>query len=122
MSKSKQDIKQNLMKQSAINEIKQTLRSFEAMDAQLNQLAELDLQKIHIQYLHLMQLAEDINDPEFNKIIAKFSDDQLDIKQIYLRKLIRLARKTIIVQQDVISELEQHMSESKQNGDWKESY
>ncbi|WP_349584150.1 hypothetical protein [Leuconostoc citreum] len=106
MAKPTQEFKQNIMKQSAISEVKQTLYTFSIMDEQFKQLAELDLNKLHIQYLHLMQLSEDIDDPNFKKSLERFADDVLDTKSLYLNQLLGLSRKTSVVNQDIISELE----------------
>lgn len=106
MAKPTQKFKQTIMHQSAINEVKQTLETFEALDAQFKQLAELDLNKLHIQYLHLMQLSEDIDDPDFKKSLERFADNVLDTKSLYLSQLLDLSRKTSVVNQDIITELE----------------
>ncbi|WP_349550095.1 hypothetical protein [Leuconostoc pseudomesenteroides] len=106
MAKPTQNFKQTIMHQSAINEVKQTLETFAVLDAQFKQLAELDLNKLHIQYLHLMQLSEDIDDPNFKKSLERFADNVLDTKLLYLNQLLGLSRKTSVVNQDIVSELE----------------
>lgn len=106
MSKPTQSFKQTIMKQSAIGEVKHTLETFKALDAQFKQLVECDLNKLHIQYLHLMQLSEDIDDADFKKPLANFAGNVLDKKSLYLSQLLTLSRKTLVVNQDIINELE----------------
>ncbi|WP_349535079.1 hypothetical protein [Leuconostoc citreum] len=115
MHNSHQGIKQEIMQQSAIDEMVEVLQAFEDIDTHFEPLFEASIRKLHTQSLHLTQLAEDITNPEFQHCLSDYVQTYLNQQKLQLKILLESSEENLKIGQSVIKELQQLFEKQRQH-------
>lgn len=105
MTNSHEQIKQMVMRQSALQEVSQTVATFQSLEMSLDKILETDLSQLDTQYQHLAMLADGISDPTFKHKLAQFSDNRLQARQQHLMTLLALCRESQVNAQEILQQL-----------------
>lgn len=105
MTNSHEQIKQIVMRQSALQEVSQTVATFQSLETSLDKILETDLSQLDTKYQHLGMLADGISDPIFKHKLAQFSDNRLQARQQHLMTLLAISRESQVNEKEVLQQL-----------------
>ncbi|WP_394456474.1 hypothetical protein ACF0HZ_03030 [Leuconostoc suionicum] len=105
MTNSHEQIKQAVMRQSALQEIKQTMATFQSLEASLDKVLESEVSQLNTQYQHLSMLADGITDPIYKQKLALFSDNRIQARQKHLTMLLAISRESQVNAREVLQQL-----------------
>ncbi|MBZ5947947.1 hypothetical protein KII93_05625 [Leuconostoc gelidum subsp. gasicomitatum] len=108
-----ENLKQEIMRQSAIQEVQQTVATFKALEESLNQLLAIELTQLDTQNLHLTELAADIDDAEFSHELYLLANNHIKTRRQWLQTMILLCRNSIISSSEVLNRLADRQSHLK---------
>ncbi|CUW17708.1 hypothetical protein [Leuconostoc gasicomitatum] len=100
-----ESLKQAIMRQSAIQEVQQTVATFKSLEESLDQLLAIELTQLGTQNLHLTELAADIDDAEFSHELYLLANNHLKARRQWLQTMILLCRNSIISSSAVLNRL-----------------
>ncbi|CUW17686.1 hypothetical protein [Leuconostoc gasicomitatum] len=105
-----ENLKQKIMRQSALQEVQQTVATFQSLEESLDQLLAIELTQLDTQYLHLAELAADIDDAEFSHELYLLANNHLKARRQGLKTMILLCRNARISNSAVLIRLADRQS------------
>lgn len=100
------DIKQNVMRDSALQEVNQTIQTFQSLETALDHLLDVEVAQLESQYKHLSELAAAITDSEFQEQLKLFTDNRLNARRLRIKSLLLMSRHANINAQVVLKTLQ----------------
>lgn len=121
MTNSHENIKQAVMRSSALKEIKQTIETFESLETSLDHLLDVELAQLGTQYQHLLTLAGIINDESFKTQLSQYADNRLKTRRLRIKTLVMLSRESTVNATESLAILTKRQAElEKESKDVKE--
>ncbi|MBZ5977839.1 hypothetical protein KII91_00590 [Leuconostoc gelidum subsp. gelidum] len=110
-----ENLKQEIMRQGAIQEVQQTVATFKSLEESLDQLLAIELTQLATQNLHLTELAAEIDDAEFSTELHILVNNNIKTRRQWLQTMILLCRNSIISSSAVLNRLADRQSHLKNN-------
>lgn len=115
MTNSHEKFKQDVLRDSALNEVQHTIETFESLEHGLDHLLDVELSQLETQYNHLLELSGFIDDDVFKTQLQHFADNRLKVRRLRIKTLLVLSRESTVNAREILATLNRRQSNLKED-------